>query len=309
MSDTSPDPDALRVFDIGGSHVTAAVVAAGAAPRILAAEPRALENAAQGGDLVDRIAEAADALPLGGRGWTVAIPGPFDYVAGRGSFAGVGKFARLSGVDLRGRIADRLGVAPADLVFLNDAVAYGLGEWVGGLAGTARRAICVALGTGIGSVFLDDGEVVSGGPSVPPHGFLHYLELDGVPIEDMISTRAIRRGYERETGSAADVVDIAGAARRGDSAAVRALDAAMGVLGEVLGEWSGRFDADAVVVGGSMSRSWDLLEAPIRAGLARALPAAAQAPLLRPSTLLDDAPLLGAATWRQQADAGRASRP
>ncbi len=44
------------------------------------------------------------------------------------------------------------------------------------------------------------------------------------------------------------------------------------VLGQVLGPWLRRFGAELLVVGGSISRSLDVIEAPLRSGLSASVP-------------------------------------
>ncbi|HEX8768833.1 MAG TPA: ROK family protein, partial [Jatrophihabitans sp.] len=110
--------------------------------------------------------------------------------------------------------------------------------------------------------------VIDTGSSVPPQAELHLLSHAGRPLEDWVSRRAIRAAFVRAGGpDTADVKEIAERARAGDRAAALAFGGAFEVLGEVLGPWLQRFRAELVVVGGSISRSWDLIEQPLRTGL------------------------------------------
>lgn len=290
----------LGVVDVGGSHLNAATARPTGAHPVLEHQVRAdLDSAAGEAVLLDQL--TAPLAGLGATAWVVALPGPFDYARGRGDFAAVGKFGALADVDLRAALAARLHVAGDAVHFLNDAVAYGLGEWS---ADDARpeRFLCLTLGTGVGSAFLVDGVPVGSGPGVPPHGWVHLLTVGGGPLEDTVSTRAIVAAYARRTGRVASVRDVAAAARNGDGTAHAVLADAMRALGRALRPCLADFRADALVVGGSVARSWDLLEAPLREGLGDAVPAA-----LLPAALLDDAPLLGAAWWFSRS--GRSASP
>jgi glucokinase len=242
--------------------------------------------------VVAAVVGASEALgpPTGAR-WAVAVPGPFDYAEGVGRFEHVGKFEALNGYPLRQALVRRMPSRPSALRFLNDAQAYGLGEW--DAAGRPDRLICITLGTGVGSAFVAHGRPVTGGPDVPPLGEVHRLTWAGRDLEDHVSRRAIRRAFLDVTGLDRDVDAIARLARSGDAAATEVLDGAMTVLGGALGGWVARFRPDVLVVGGSMSRSWDLLAPPLGAAL-RAAGVGVEA---RASTLLEDAALLGAARW------------
>lgn len=295
-----------HVVDIGGSHVTSALVAlspggATAAsetyPRIVRRAERDIDPHGAAGDILDGWAAACSEVGASAATWAFAMPAPFDFERGVGTFENVGKFEHLAGVDLRGQLAARLGVAGERIRFLHDAGAYGIGEWMFGAARGHDRATCFTLGTGVGSAWLDRGEPIIHRADVPVDGEAHLLSFDGRPLEETMSTRAIIGRYRQQTGQTADVRTIAERARGGDEAAREVLDAALTALGSTLAPWLQRFGATVAVVGGSISRSWDLLEAPLRAGIAAARPELAQPIELRASRLLDDAPLFGAAHW------------
>ena len=278
-------------MDIGGSHVTAALIDSSNPSVVRSRSSAPLDSSASRDLLLDQLSSVASSLTASS--WTIALPGPFDYVHGRGDFAGVGKFGSLVGVDLRTELAHRLKVPAYEVRFLNDAVAYALGEW-SRTSERPGRFVCVTLGTGVGSAWLADGEPVEDGSDVPPRGWAHLLTFAGRPLEETVSTRAIQADHLRRTGVSSDVRGIARAARAGDAAAVASWGTAVRALGQALGPWLHRFGAQRLVVGGSMSRSWDLLEAPLAEGIAAA---DVPVPALAPATLQDDAPLVGAAHW------------
>ncbi|WP_307377957.1 ROK family protein [Microbacterium sp. W4I20] len=312
---------AVRVLDVGGSHATAASVVldaeGGGAVRDADAVP--LDPAASADALLDAI--AAPAVRLGSLpgaddgaahvGWVVAMPGPFDYAAGVGRFDAVGKFEALRGVSIREGLASRLGVDGDSIRFVNDAAAYGVGEWAFGSSTRADRHVCITLGTGVGSSFLDRGRVVDDGAEVPSNGWAYLLEFDGRPLEDTVSTRAIVAEFARRTGRTASVKEIAADAAGGDPVAAEVLDRAMAALGATLAPWLHSFRATRLTIGGSMARSWPVLVTGLTRGIAEGMPGGrAPASLeILPSTLLDDAPILGAAHWLHSPDSSLDSSP
>ena len=152
--------------------------------------------------------------------------------------------------------------------------------------------MCITLGTGVGSGFIAGGALITAGPEVPVDGNIHTEQWDGRPLERTVSREAIRRTFAAARGGTADVEEITRLARAGDECAGRVLREAMVVLGNVLARWVGRFCPDAVVVGGSMSRSWDVLSPGLLAGLAQSN---VHGPHPSPAQLVDTAPLVGAA--------------
>jgi len=274
------------VLEVGGTHVTAALVDSNEWT-VSQSTRYSLDAAGSSGALIDRFWRAGNALRAPANAvWGVAMPDPFDYERGIGAFEGVGKFAGLYGVDVGDALARRLR---GRMTFLNDADAFLLGEWMAGAARGIRRCAGITLGTGIGSAWLVDGQVVD--PGTPPGGRLHRMSIGGKPLEDVVSRRAIRRAYVAAGGDAsADVLEIAEAARLGWAPARRVLDQAMTSLGGVVGRCVAGFRADVLVIGGAMSASWDLLERPFRTGaLGNGLPE------VRLAADPENAPLIGAA--------------
>lgn len=303
-----PGPTGTAV-DVGGTHVTAATVDGGWGVRDEIRVP--LDSAAPAAQVLDAVADcvrrsraagAVDGGPV-----AVAVPGPFDYERGVGDFRGVDKFAALRGVDLRGELAARWGIEPATVRFVNDAEAFGLGEWVAGAGAGAARVVAVTLGTGVGSAFVDRGRCVTTGPLVPADGNIHVVRVGGRPLEDVVSRRALRLAYRTRTGRDVDVVDIARHARDGDGAAARTLEGAMGSLAGALAPWLEAFAPEQLIVGGSMAASSGLLFPPLAAGLAAAM---ARPPALRVGALpRERASLLGAVVASRAATEGPLEGP
>ncbi|TDU91293.1 glucokinase [Kribbella voronezhensis] len=248
----------VAVLEVGGSHVTAASVRPGSWD-VEVAQRAALDSKGSAGAIVAAFAAAARQLPLA-NGLVMALPGPFDYETGVAGYR-LDKFAALYGLDLGAALRESLGVER--VVFLNDAEAFSVGEWTVGELRGQDRCIGVTIGTGIGSGFLDDGRVVRTGDTVPPGGELYRTEYRGKPLEDWISARAILRLYSERAGSLPQgwgVKEVADHARGGDEIARQVLLDSFGVLAEVVASWVTRFGASRVVLGGSISGAFDVVE-------------------------------------------------
>lgn len=226
------------LLEIGGSHVTGALDS--------------------DGDLVRRSLDGRDFFAvldevLAGTGtppgtWGVALPGPFDLARGVGRYGGTGKLEDLDDVDLGAALRARGATAVA---FVNDADAFGLGAWT---ASRPRRLVALTLGSGVGSAFVDVGALVLDRADVPPEGSAHLLTWQGRPLEETFSRTALRRAWAARFGTDLDVHEIVA---RPEAAEVLA-PAVQGLVG-CLRPWLERFEAEVVVVGGSIARSWDLL--------------------------------------------------
>jgi glucokinase len=273
----------IAALDLGGTHVSAARIdsVTGGVEGLLRRDYRPDDDRQT---LLERITGAAAAVADAAvTAAGVSAPGPFDYQRGICTIHGLGKLEALYGVDLRASLAPPLGLDPGAVHFLNDAEAFGLGEVHHGAAEGQARVIALTLGTGLGSSFLVDGAVVREGPGVPPDGSLHLLAFRGAPVEDRLSAR----GLAARAGAGAR--ELAVEARRGSEEARGALHAFAAELAEFLEPCVRAFAPTCIVVGGSVSRAWDLLHAP--------LDGAFRDVSVVPAAHVEEAPLLGAAAY------------
>ncbi len=284
---------AILALDIGGTHVSTALITDDL--RLQPAEPlRAPVNEAwPADDLLNAWAQLAAQLaarPLTPPITHVALsmPGPFDYHAGVAQFHQ--KLRALTGMNITDALQRRWAGGPLHglpLTYINDAVAFALGEAAFGHGVGAARLIGITLGTGIGSGFIEAGAALTHHPDVPAGGMVWHLPFQGGQAEDALGSAGLRRSYVRLGGLDADLRTIAARATAGEAPA-RALFTRLGRdLGTLLRPWAERFQPGVIVFGGQLSRAWPLFQAPLTQ-------------LLDPfhvarSDLLDHANLLGAA--------------
>lgn len=294
----APSETRVGAFDVGGTHIRGVLVdTAGWHPVPGTEADRSLPADGGAPELLDGIADCVKAVgadvPV-----AIAVPGPFDYARGIARYRGVAKFDALNGVDVGAALLARGVRGP--IGFVPDAQAFLRGEAIAGNAVGHARAMGITLGTGVGSAFLADGEMVDDGPLVPPEGRIDLTTLDGGPLEDSVSRRALLREWRAAAPSApsGDVSDLARLARAGSFAEARVIRRAFHTLGRALAPWVAAFRPTVLVVGGGMSGAWDLIEPPLADGLAAA--GAPDLPTLVRAKCAHDAPLLGAA-WHAAA--------
>jgi glucokinase len=291
---SSTEGGLIPVLEIGGTHIIAALVEPESG-HVAESHRHDLDSAGTRTEILDTLTRAAQTLGVH-RYWGVAIPGPFDYEHGIGRFAHVGKFEALAGLDLGHALSMRFGDNPK-IVFVNDADAFGIGEVIAGAGHGHRRAVCLTLGTGIGSAFIADGEPVNDGRTVPPDGSVHLLRWKGDYIEETVSRRAIRSRYTQLSGDSRDVREIAELARNHDPGARQAFDECFAALGSCLAPWLSSFGATALILGGSIAGSFDLIEEPLHDGIRAAEPTLKITP--QPAAHPETAALIGTAHTTQ----------
>lgn len=284
----SSENRSVLVYDVGGSHVSAAVCHAGdyQLGTVVSAPHPEEETSDAFVALLHTLGLKANPHADAVLGAGIAMPGPFDYAAGISQMRH--KLPYLFGVDLRAALSARFQWQPAQIRFLNDAAAYLLGEVGAGAARGFSRAVAVTLGTGIGCAFAVDGRVVTGGKGVPPGGEIWNLPYEGKTVEDYLSTRALQQSYRERTGKESEVSAIAAAAAAGDAVAGEVFAAFGRTLGRALRHLLTDFEPQVVVLGGGIARSSQLFITAAMIEL-RGLPMN-----LRTTALDDRAPLAGA---------------
>jgi glucokinase len=284
----------VLTYDVGGSHVSAGLCRLPDLElvRVVSGSLHDISSFAGFVDLLHHLGTEAALSEQEIAGASLAVPGPFDHQGGVSLMEH--KLQYLYGRNLRAALAASFNWRPAQIRFLNDAAAYLLGEIGAGAAIGADRAVGLTLGTGIGSAFAIHGRHLTEGAGVPPGGEIWNYPYAGATVEDLISTRRLKADYAAVTGTEKEVADIAALAAKDASA--RQVFTTFGVnLGRILRDVIAPFHPDIVVLGGGISRSSQLFlpaaEDQIRGLGFRVVP----------STLLDRAPLVGAAHfWREE---------
>jgi glucokinase len=87
----------------------------------------------------------------------MAIPGPFDYENGISRMQGLNKYDAIYGIPLEREIKARVPeLGSARFLFLHDIEAFALGESWYGNCRDADKILCVCIGTGAGSAFVEN---------------------------------------------------------------------------------------------------------------------------------------------------------
>lgn len=248
----------LLVYDVGGSHATAALLEEPSlVPKFVEASP--VDSNGDAATILEsfhRLGESviakAGLKPSDVAGASFAMPGPFDYENGVSHLQH--KYQSLYRKSLRAEFSQRFGFAPEDIRFINDAHAFLLGEIHSGGGEGSERTLGITLGTGIGSGFAVSGHIVETGEGVPPNGEIYNLPWNGETIEDTISTRWIQKRYQQLGGQPLSVKEICNRVET-DATAAKVMDEFGENLGTVLISVTSVFKPDRIVLGGAISLS------------------------------------------------------
>lgn len=205
-----------------------------------------------------------------------------------------------AGTQLQQRLTAELGMP---VTVLNDVQASGLCEGVLGAARGKRSALIVALGTGVGGSLVRNGQVERGAYGIAGSVGHHLSPLrQGRPcpcggvdhLEAYASGTAMELEYERRTGRAIRLREIAALAEADDGEATSVIAEAAEVLGAVLGSANNVVDAEVIVVAGGVLALGDRLLEPARAAAKREALGLSKAVQIVPAKYGPTACLIGA---------------
>ncbi|RAP75047.1 ROK family protein [Paenibacillus montanisoli] len=275
----------ILAFDVGGTQIKAAVMRGSAVIEPTVGQYEAKSYLAADAIIAHFVAIVKDMLHRGGMldpepivGFGLAFPGPFDYEKGICLIRGLGKFESLYGLEV-GRLIEealyaddelRTRLAPQfRIAFENDAALFGLGEASGFKAGEAERAVCLTIGTGLGSCFIENGELVKHRPDVPENGWLYPTPYHyGIADEYISKIGVLRLAMDRNVDIGdRDVKQLAEAAFEGSIPEKELFEAFGEQMAVILGPALRRFAPDVIVIGGQISKSGGLFAPSFQAGL------------------------------------------
>ncbi|MBN2273663.1 MAG: ROK family protein [Bacteroidales bacterium] len=253
--------------DIGGSHISCALVSLLEKKLVKdSIRSQQVNNQAPAEEILDnwcialqKTKELVSEDELAGIGF--AIPGPFDYANGIALFTHeVAKYEKLYGVDIADELAKRLEMSAAKFRFMNDATAFAVGEAWAGKAKNVTRSLSVTLGTGFGSAFIDEGLPVVERTDVPRLGCVWHLPYRNGIADDYFSTRWFTKRYHEETGHMVSGVKAI-ADNAADNPVAKKTFVEFGTnLGDFLGPWLKKFEAEMLVIGGNVSGAYQWIE-------------------------------------------------
>lgn len=200
----------------------------------------------------------------------IAFPGPFDYKNGISLMQNINKYDSLYGLPIGTEILNRLRTYEAftaaaspscSIKFENDASLYALGETVLNPELMKGKVLCLCIGTGLGSAFLEDGKLLTNRCDVPQNGWVYDTPFLESIIDDYISARGIltlHKSLHQITVS--DVKIIATLALQRDTAALKTFECFGTYFAEAITSFLETFKPDTLVIGGQIAKSFSLFE-------------------------------------------------
>ena len=177
-----------------------------------------------------------------------AVPGPFDYSTGQ--FLMKHKFSSVYGE----YFADIVGLPREKCRFMHDVNAMLCGEMKTGNGKGYGRVAMITLGTGLGFSMSIDGKILTNELGSPAVSIFRLPYRDGI-LEDYASKRGVWRLYGSDVKSAKE---IAQEAFSGDEKARETFRAMGLIIGEQIASIIKENGIGCLLLGGQISRSWEL---------------------------------------------------
>lgn len=275
--------------DIGGSHLTAALVNQSTKSFVGGSVVRVRVNSSGSAEEILNtwlmvISDIFKKFNISEKRIGIAMPGPFDYEKGISLIRGLNKYESLYQINVKENLASRLHIRVGNILMMNDAACFLHGEVYGGAAQGYEHAIGLTLGTGTGT-------------AIHHHGVTEDANLGPSPYKDSIadeyfSTRWFVKRYKELSGNTVrDVKELT--ELYGTVGCVRKIFSEfVGNLADFLGHFAKKENPEVIVMGGNIAQCSDLFLADLLKTLALA---GVTAPLVK-AKLGEDAAILGAAS-------------
>lgn len=249
----------VLALDVGGSSVKSAVVANN---QHILDEVRVddIQSGASAPEILNTLAEiisshlekANDVHKI-----AFAFPGPFDYERGISLIHNQAKYDDLYGINVGTKLKEILGLPTLEIRYRNDAEAAILGEALYGAGVNYSRLIGVTLGTGLGSAFIAERNLITKGNELPPHGWLYSCLFENQRADDVFSTRGLLVRLRERGVYAGDIASALDMADESHHALAEAFDSFGTDLGSFLTPFVSNFGAEAILVTGGIAVSWE----------------------------------------------------
>jgi len=194
----------------------------------------------------------------------VSTPGPFDYDTGTSYMKH--KFSALYGIPLKQEIKEYCNI-DVPIWFCSDTNSFLAGEFEYGSGKNYSNLFGVTIGTGLGLAIVLDKKLYTNEKKGPAE-VIYNMECRDKILEDFVSGRGIASYYKSISNnnsdlSAKEVSELA----KTDIKAVEAFDTIGFLLGDALKGKIKKYAAEALIVGGQVAYSFELMKDGIKRGL------------------------------------------
>lgn len=239
--------------DIGGSHITAAIVDFDTEKIIEKSYTRLDVNSQADAESI--VSQWADCIKEAAKGCSreelliaIAVPGPFDYDNGISYIKGQSKYDALYKINVKSELSRHLAIPHESIRFVNDAASFLHGEVSFGVGKGYKKAIGLTLGTGLGSAVYAEGKSMD-------------ADLWQTPFKDSIaehylSARWLTNTYSQKgSGIVKNVREMAELTEKNGEVAKTIFEQFGVHLREFIDSELLKYDPEVIILGGNISKA------------------------------------------------------
>lgn len=279
--------------DIGGSHITAALVELETKKIFPGSLIRSRVNSHADAEHIinawcQTLSKVQEIRPV--EKLSLALPGPFEYEEGISLISNQDKYESLYQLNVKQLLAEKMGLQTSDIYFNNDAACFLQGEVFCGALKHHDKALGITLGTGLGAAKFANG-------ASHDLSFWNMSFKDSI-AEDYLSTRWFKKRFLELSGQNINGVKELLALRSTHNESIRSIfDEFSKNLISFLQQAIQVENVSAIVIGGNIANAFDLFRDELAIGIAEKF-----SNVIVEKTLLgEEAALIGAASfWHKE---------
>lgn len=188
----------------------------------------------------------------------MAFPGPFDYQKGISLMKGLNKYESIYGLSIEEEIKSRVvEIEDINFYFLHDVEAFAIGESRLAKLKDSKKILCLCIGTGTGTAFIENKKVMKEEKSgVPMNGWLYDFPYKESIIDDYLSARGLARISKKILGQALSGIELYELCKQNNPKALEVYKEFGNDLINCILPFLEDFKPDTVVFGGQISKSF-----------------------------------------------------
>lgn len=185
----------------------------------------------------------------------IAVPGPFDFSTGTSYMRHkLSPLYEISLLDILQKAAPR-----ATIEFIHDSTAFCVGAMEEFPELTHGRISCVMLGTGLGYAYAENGKVFVNENETPTVLLWKKPYRESI-AENYVSATALVRMCQEQGYGYQNAFDMVCAVKNGNTKLLPIFHDAGKYLAEIMEEEFSQNRATVLIIGGQVSRSWELMK-------------------------------------------------
>ena len=188
----------------------------------------------------------------------MAFPGPFDYEQGISLVRGLNKYDQIYGMRIPEELRKRSRkLERVKILFRHDVEAFARGVYRFGMKKQQEKVLCLCIGTGAGSAFLENGEALKKKTeAVPENGWIYNSACRDSILDDYLSVRDLKKLSREILGEELDGKKLAELCMRKDESALRVYQKFGDTLYEEIQPFLDSFHPQTLVLGGKSTKSF-----------------------------------------------------